>query len=97
MKFIKIPVEVDAIQWTGENHREMYNFLEDKTDSDKMATSGINFIINHNSFKGGLIIKTMSGEHTAKIGDWVIKEMTSGFYPCDKEIFERTYDKVEAK
>jgi len=27
MKFRKKPVVIDAVQWTGENHREMFNFL----------------------------------------------------------------------
>ena len=38
-----------------------------------MATNGTNFYIDHSKVEGGLIIKTLEGEHLANIGDWIIK------------------------
>ena len=29
MKYRKKPVVIDAVQWTGTNHREMFDFLTD--------------------------------------------------------------------
>lgn len=96
MKYRKIPVVVDAIQWTGENHREMFDFLTnyEKTD-DYMSASGERFIIDHNAVKGGLVIKTLEGEHIASIGDYIIRGVAGEFYPCKPEIFEKTYERAE--
>ena len=96
MKYRKIPVVVDAIQWTGENQREMFDFLTnyEKTD-DYMSASGEHFIIDHNAVKGGLVIKTLEGEHIASIGDYIIRGVAEEFYPCKPEIFEKTYERAE--
>lgn len=96
MKYRKIPVVVDAIQWTGENQREMFDFLTnyEKTD-DYMSASGEHFIIDHNAVKGGLVIKTLEGEHIASIGDYIIRGVAGEFYPCKPEIFEKTYERAE--
>ena len=96
MKYRKIPVVVDAIEWTGENQREMFDFLTnyEKTD-DYMSASGEHFIIDHNAVKGGLVIKTLEGEHIASIGDYIIRGVAEEFYPCKPEIFEKTYERAE--
>lgn len=96
MKYRKIPVVVDAVQWTGENQREMFDFLTnyEKTD-DYMSASGEHFIIDHNAVKGGLVIKTLEGEHIASIGDYIIRGVAGEFYPCKSEIFEKTYERAE--
>jgi hypothetical protein len=96
MKYRKIPVVVDAIQWTGENQREMFDFLTnyEKTD-DYMSASGEHFVIDHNAVKGGLVIKTLEGEHIASIGDYIIRGVAGEFYPCKPEIFEKTYERAE--
>lgn len=96
MKYRKIPVVVDVVQWTGENQREMFDFLTnyEKTD-DYMSASGEHFIIDHNAVKGGLVIKTLEGEHIASIGDYIIRGVAGEFYPCKPEIFEKTYERAE--
>ena len=93
MKFVKKPVVIDAVQWTGKNHREMYNFLEGTNDVVEQPT-GKNFEINHNLVRGGLVIKTLEGQHIAKIGDWIIKGVNGEFYPIKEDIFFQTYDSV---
>lgn len=96
MKYRKIPVVVEAIQWTGENQREMFDFLTnyEKTD-DYMSMSGENFVIDHYDVKGGLVIKTLEGKHIASIGDYIIRGVAGEFYPCKPEIFEKTYERAE--
>lgn len=44
----------------------------------------------------GLIIKTLEGEHVATIGDYIIRGVKGEFYPCKPDIFEATYEPVEA-
>jgi hypothetical protein len=96
MKYKKKPVVIDAVQWTGENHREVFDFLtENAFDKESMQVSGEHFYIDHYKVQGGLIIKTLEGEHLASIGDFIIRGIKGEYYPCDPEIFEQTYEKVE--
>lgn len=94
MKYRKKPVVIEAVQWSGKNHREMWDFLTGQTDS-YMQASGDNFYIDHDRIKGGLIIKTLEGEHIASIGDFIIKGVNGEFYPCKPDIFEKTYEAVD--
>ena len=95
MKFRKKPVEIEAMHWDGNSHRDMHFFLESKSNDAAIKTSGDNFYIDHNRVEGGLVIKTLEGEHIASIGDWIIKGVAGEFYPCNPDIFEQTYDQVE--
>jgi hypothetical protein len=96
MKYKKKPVVIDAVQWTGENHREMFDFLtENAFDKESMKVSGEHFYIDHNKVEGGLVIKTLEGEHLASIGDFIIRGVKGEYYPCKPDIFEQTYEKVE--
>jgi hypothetical protein len=42
-----------------------------------------------------LSIRTLEGDHTASMGDWVIKGIKGEFYPCKPDIFEMTYEEAE--
>lgn len=79
MIYRKKPVVIHAIQWTGENHRELREFTK------------LNFGASDN---GNCIVKTLEGEHIASIGDYIIKGIKGEFYPCKPDIFEMTYDLV---
>lgn len=81
MKFRKRAVEIEAIQWNGENLTEISDFLKSE-----------NFY--HNKGKS-LIIVTLEGDMEARLNDWVIKGVNNEFYPCKPDIFEKTYEKVE--
>lgn len=93
-KYRKKPVVIEAVQWTGQNHREMNDFLGGKPD-EYMAAYGNNFRIDHNKVEGGLIIITLEGEHIATINDYIIKGVKGEFYPCKPDIFEQTYEEVQ--
>jgi hypothetical protein len=94
MKYRKKPVVIEAVRWTGKNHREMWNFLTGKTD-EYIQPTGDNFYIDHNIVAGGLVIKTLEGDHIASIGDYIIKGINGEFYPCKSNIFDKTYELVE--
>jgi len=97
MKYRKKPVVIEAIEWTGENHRPMFNFLFDGEipDSESIKAEGKNFYISHGKVIGGLVIKTLEGEHIATIGDYIIKGVNGEFYPCKPDIFAKTYEVAE--
>jgi len=66
----------EAIQWTGKNEKELYNFL------GKMLTI----------YGGRVQIETLEGTMEANKGDWIIKGLKGEFYPCKPNIFEQSYD-----
>ena len=78
MKYRKKPVVVEAVQWTGENHAEMCEFIDPEVFEIKP--------------KEGLIIHTLEGDHHASPGDYIIKGVNGEFYPCKPDIFAKTYD-----
>ena len=94
MKYRKKPVVIEAIQWDGKNHREMYNFLESDKVESYIEPYGRNFYIDHDKVRGGLIIKTLEGKHIASIGDYIIKGVNGEFYPCKPDVFFKSYEKV---
>lgn len=77
-KYIKKPVEIEAIQWNGNNADEILDFVS----SSNRVVDKIN-----NTF----MIKTLEGMMTANIGDYIIKGIKGEFYPCKPDIFECTY------
>lgn len=95
-KYRKKPIIIEALQWTGENFDEIVEFLENRGKPEGcMYLLGEHFYMDFNKVKGGLIIKTLEGEHIATIGDYIIKGVQGEFYPCKANIFEATYEEVE--
>lgn len=99
-KYIKLPVEIEAEQWNGQNVVDIYNFLEGtnyESEAEGVKTEGKNFYIrfeNGGCTLGSLIIKTLEGDMKANLGDYIIKGVNGEFYPCKPDIFERTYKKI---
>ena len=95
-KYIKKPLEVDAIQYDGSNRIQVETFmgrkLEVKLESETAYLAGVAPPIF------SLLIQTKEGIMKAMKGDYIIKEpFPNGdrdFYPCKAEIFEETYDLV---
>ncbi|QIL50088.1 hypothetical protein G7084_01375 [Weissella coleopterorum] len=50
---------------------------------------------NIKSYDDGLLILTLEGSMTAKIGDYIVKGTKGEIWPVRKDIFEETYDIVE--
>lgn len=73
--YTKRPISIEALEWTGVNHTEMYDFIE----------------MDHFILDGEMMIKTLEGEHKASIGDFIIKGVKGEFYPCKPDIFHLTY------
>ena len=76
----KKPVTVEAVQWTGENHAEMCEFIDPEVFK---IIPGV-----------GLVIHTLEGDHHASPGDYIIKGVNGEFYPCKPDIFAKTYESV---
>lgn len=89
MKYRKKPVVIEAVRWTGENVGEINGFCNPVKD----------FHIVRNTIwskdKKTLLIKTLEGNHLASVGDYIIKGVNGEFYPCNPDVFAKTYERVE--
>lgn len=86
MKYVKKPVVIDAIKFTGVNEekiKEMAEFIGYKPD-----VVDVNGLLH-------LSIITLEGNHLAKPGDFIIKGVAGEFYPCKPDIFKATYEVAE--
>lgn len=85
-KYIKRPVVIEALQWTGYNYNEVEEYMGKKNivareyNGEKICS---------------LIIRTLEGNMVASAGDFIIKGVKGEFYPCKPDIFLETYDMVE--
>jgi hypothetical protein len=86
MKYRKKPVEIDAIQWNGDNLTELLSFCP----VCYLKPTAVDYKITENE----LFISTLEGPMKGSIGDYIIKGVKGEFYPCKPDIFELTYEKV---
>ena len=94
LKFSKRPVIIEAIQWTGDNLREVLDFtgrhekfsewFEDWKTYERYVKE------NGDAFK----IFTLEGTMIASPGDWIIRGIKGEHYPCKPDIFAATYAPV---
>ncbi|MFJ9633817.1 hypothetical protein ACIRU8_39595 [Streptomyces sp. NPDC101175] len=85
VRYRKLPVEIEAIQFTGDNVQEIW---------DAFGADGIYGPTEKNP--DHLILTTVHGDKApARAGDWVIPDGKPGtFYPCKPDIFAATYEAV---
>lgn len=78
-RYVKKPVVIEALQYTGNNKDEIDKFVGDK-------------VLQYE--EDGVIIKTLEGHYKGSVGDYIIKGVEGEFYPCKQDIFHKTYDLV---
>lgn len=79
-KYRKKPVEIEAIQFNGWNFGEIYDWMLDFKG------------VYPSCYRETMTIKTLEGDMTANVGDYIIKGVKREFYPCKPDIFEQTYE-----
>ena len=84
-KYRKKPVVIEAMQLTRENYAAVDCWIT--------RSGGRECELLENK---SLVIHTLEGDMVANKGDWVIKGIKGEFYPCKPDIFEMTYEEVEA-
>lgn len=82
-KYIKKPVEIEAIQFTRKNWDEVVEFTEGKACNLTIECCP--------NGKCQCIIPTLEGDHIANEFDYIIKGIKGEFYPCKPDIFNETY------
>ena len=99
MKYRKKPLVIEAWQWNGEIVDDLCNVPEWLHES---VLNGDVKCYMHLNFDGAkpkeyghtLVIKTLEGEHKARIGDYIIRGVKGELYPCKPDIFLATYEEV---
>ena len=79
-KYVKRPIPITAIQWTGDNRVEVGEFTEWQCE--------------FKSGNPSIIIPTLEGAMGANAGDYIIRGVEGEFCPCRQDIFEKTYEKI---
>lgn len=80
-KYRKKPVVIDAIRWDG--------------NLSSLAELGATINeVSQELLENSVQIRTLEGEMTANVGDWIIKGVKGELYPCKPDIFAATYDQV---
>lgn len=79
-KYRKKPVVIEAVQWEGNNEKEMKDFIN------------MELVTEYNG--DVLVIETLEGTMRAEKGDYIIKGVHGEFYPCKPDIFHKTYELV---
>ena len=93
-KFRKIPVEIEAIQFTGTNWRKISPFV------GQMEFNGEKIwkFQPVGDGENGVIAEVWDELHDTwvgvKAGQWIIKGVKGEFYPCDDEVFQKTYEEL---
>jgi hypothetical protein len=85
-QYRKRPVVIEAVQWGGDNINEIW---------DAFGASCIHGPTEINP--DSLVITTLEGDMRAPKGWWVIKGVLGELYPCAPDVFDATYEPVEAK
>jgi len=81
-KYIKKPIQIEAIQYLSTNLLEVQKFIGD-------------FPYKYLPQENILLITTLEGDHIVRHGDFVIKGIYGEFYPCKPDIFNASYTEVE--
>lgn len=79
-KYVKKPIEVEAVQWTGDNTEEIEEFAKRHIYRDLLEKC--------------LLIETLGGDMKAMISDYIIKSANGEFYPCKPDVFKKTYEEI---
>lgn len=85
----KKPVEIEARgPLTAENSAEIAEW------SGAVESPEVGPTDERSVYAGALVIPTLEGPMTVRLGDYVIRGVQGEFYPCKPDIFEATYEKV---
>lgn len=88
-KYRKVPVTIEAIQWTGENYEEIREWAWTGADTE-VATldTAVSQLMVWNSEEDQWI--------RCPLDHWVIKGIRGEYYPCSDVVFQRTYEAVDS-
>ena len=99
-KFRKKPVEIEAVQFTGENASEIRAFVGLHEDPEKKLPWKLHsFRLKVDDLfaeEHGVIAEVWDKLHNTWVGvkqnQWIIRGIQGEYYPCDPDVFSETYE-----
>ena len=86
-RYRKRPIVIEAWQWDGRATKAVKGWLGDECRVDA---------IRDGNRIAWLCVETLEGAMKAEPGDWIIRGIKGELYPCKPDIFEQTYEAVDA-
>lgn len=93
-KYVKKPVEIEAIQLKEDNIIEVFDFLDGANYKETKSAEELEDFSKAMLEQGYIEIETLEGYMKASFGDYIIKGVKGEFYPCKPDIFQATYEEV---
>lgn len=81
-KYIKKPVVVEAVKWTGNNYKVIREFC----GAHPQGHGHCWYSVDNKEY-----ISTPEGEMEVNIGDYIVKGVNGYFYICEPNVFEEMY------
>ena len=91
-KYRKKPVVIEAIQWFEYGDHDKVGFFRRPDIAGETMHVECGGIYHEHGW-----IDTLEAGHRVCPSDWIIKGVKGEFYPCKPDIFEMTYELVEAE
>lgn len=83
-KYREKPVFIEAVRWDGDPDT-VSAFLGHGVDWRYVGDGS-----------PSLMIRTLEGENRCDLGDWILMDAKGEVYPCKPDIFDLTYEAVDA-
>jgi hypothetical protein len=98
-KYRKKPVVIEAFQMTDTRRWDNSEWPEwlHKAWNLRIHEPGALFIDPDDPQNQLLCIQTLEGAHKVPWDDWIIQGVKGELYPCKPDIFEATYEPVQAR
>lgn len=80
-KYRKLPVVIEALQYTGDNYEEVCEYVGETTLSSDIYKR--------------LWIQSLEGWVKVSVGSYIVKGIKGEFYPCRGDIFRELHEEVE--
>ena len=93
-KYVKKPVQIEAIQLKEDNIIEVFDFLDEANYRETKSTEELEDFNQRMLEQGYIEIETLEGIMKVSFGDYIIKGIKGEFYPCKPDIFIATYEEV---
>lgn len=95
-RYRKKPIEIEAVQFTGDNDEDIAKFMKDHDFIRGVDTASTvqGIPVEYYDY---IEIPTLEGKMKAVRGDWIIKGVKGEFYPCKPDIFDETYEFVDGR
>lgn len=94
-KYVKKPVQIEAIQLKEDNIIEVFDFLDGANYKETKSAEELEDFSKAMLEQGYIEIETLEGYMKASFGDYIIKGVKWEFYPCKPDIFQATYEEVK--